>query len=127
MSLADEIRKDPLQYLPEKSLLDFWMFRRGYAMRYATECRLLEDDFGGRLREFEFWLRNKYGIERDGCGVDHIINSFSRNDVEAFENFFALRDEFLQTVEENSQDDRRDVHFEHHDLIHILKGARERP
>jgi len=127
MSLADEIRKDPLQYLPEKSLMDFWVFRQGYAMRYAMECHLRDDDFGGSLWEFEFWLRNKYGIERDSCSVYRIINSFSRNDVEALENFFALRDEFLQTVEEDSQDNRQEVHFERHDLIHILKGVRERP
>lgn len=127
MSLADEIRKDPLQYLPEKSLLDFWQFRNGYAIRYAMECSLPDDDFGGRLREFEFWLRDKYGIKADSLNVDSIIDSFSSNNVEAFESFFALRDEFLQTVKADPQDGAREVHFEYHDLIYMLKGIRERP
>lgn len=127
MSLADEIRKDPLQYLPEKSLLDFWIFQEGYSMRYAMEYHLRDDGFGGHLKEFEFWLREKFGIDQDACNVDRIIDSFSSSNVEAFENFFALRDEFLHTVKTDPQDGQWEVQYEHHDLIHILKGVRERP
>jgi hypothetical protein len=127
MSLADEVRKNLLQYLPEKSLLDFWIFQSGYSLRYGMECHLRDDGFGGHLREFEFWLRDKYDIKRDSWGPDRIIDSFSSSNVEAFENFFALRDEFLQAMEADSKNGPREVHYEHHDLIYILKSARERP
>lgn len=96
-------------------------------MRYAMECHLRDDGFGGHLREFEFWLRDKFGIKQDGWNIDRIIDSFSSSNAEAFENFFSLRDEFLQTAEAESQSGPWEAHYEHRDLIHMLKSVRERP
>jgi hypothetical protein len=127
MSLADEIHRDPLQYLPEISLMALWKFQNGYSYRCHSEGRHFEDDFNGRGREFEDWIRARFGVPRDSCNVITIIDSFSRNNQEAFHNYFALRDEFLKPYEASSSDAQPPVQIEPTDLVQLLKGIRERP
>jgi hypothetical protein len=127
MSLADEIRKDPLRYLPEISLMGLWKFQNGYSFRCYLEGRFFDDDFHGRGREFEDWIRARFSVPPDSCNVVCIIDSFSGNNEDAFYFYFALRDEFLKSTESNSREAPPSIQSEPADLIQLLKKIRERP
>jgi hypothetical protein len=85
MHLFDAIRKDPLNYLPEVSLMGLYMFYSGYSFRYHVEGYFLEDNVNHQA--FDSWIRARFGVGRNYFNIFSIVRSFAANDGEAFHNF----------------------------------------
>jgi hypothetical protein len=119
------IREEPLKYLPEVSLTVLWMFYMGYIFRYYKEGHSLEDDVDHQA--FDCWLRARFGVSKSYFNIFAIVQSFASNDAKAFDDFFALRDEFLRTADTHKRSDSIHWPIEQVTLIDLLKKIRERP
>ena len=121
----NDIREDPLKYLPEVSLTVLRMFYMGYIFRYYKEGHSLEDDVDHQA--FDSWIRARFGVSRSYFNVFSIVRSFAANDADAFHDFFALRDEFLRTADTHTKSDPIRWTIEQVSMIDLLKKIRERP
>ena len=101
------------------------MFHQGYAFRFYMEGHSLEDDIDHQ--EFDSWIRARFGVSRSYFNIISVVRSFAASDAEAFHDFFALRDEFLRTVNGYKKPAPALLAIERLNLIDLLKKIRERP
>ena len=125
MNLMNAIREEPLKYLPEVSLMALWMFHQGYAFRYYMEGHSLEDDIDHQ--EFDSWIRARFGVGRSYFNIIAVVRSFAASDAEAFHDYFALRDEFLETTDAHEKPAKKTLAEERVNQVDLLKKIRERP
>ncbi len=86
------IRKNPLEYLTEKSLIIFDAFWKGYVWRYEIEHK----DYKGfeLLDGFHEFMCVKYRVPSNRNSLN-IAELYSKNQAEAFDLWFADLEEFL--------------------------------
>jgi hypothetical protein len=123
-SVLSTIRENPLDYLPEVSLMVFWQFWRGYDFRCAMEMR--PHDWQFDRRAFTEWLARRFEVYQAMTLNDiDIVCSFTSNEVDAFHRYFDLLEEFTEL---------KDLEYryimpklEPKTLTQIIKDIRERP
>lgn len=92
--VLQSVRREPLRYLPEKSLSLLLAFLRGYAFRCEHEgCRPPWEDPG---RLFHRWLNRHYFGGSPAIHSFRLIYSFSTSEADALDRFFNLLDLFEQ-------------------------------
>lgn len=95
--LLDAIRQRPGMYV-QRCPLQLNSFIQGWHLGKGTVCDM------GYLRAFEKWLARKHGITSSHSWAD-IILFYSEGNVEAFENFWELWDEFHEKLGRGEIDD----------------------
>jgi len=77
-------------------------------------------------KEFWEWLTSRFQLHgADNIGDTTIVSSGSVSEVDAFYNYFALLDEFLQQVPPRSQPDN--PASKRRNFVETLRAIRERP
>jgi len=127
LNILNAIRQTPLNYLPEVSLTALELFESGYRHRCRQQGHSVEDDLGGNWRQFDAWIRERFGVGPSHFHVISIVRSFSANDYEAFHNYFSLRDEFLKLYPAQSEAPNPALSVKCSNLIELLQSIRERP
>lgn len=92
--VLQSMRRDPLRYLPEKSLSLLHSFLGGYTFRCEHEGSRPPWEDPGRL--FHRWLNRHYFGGSPAIGPFRLIYSFSTSEEEALDRLFILLDAFEQ-------------------------------
>lgn len=123
-ALLARIRQNPDVYLPEVSVQAFKHFKNGDGIRSAMEGQPYDWEFD--QREFWSWLEVRFHSQ-DAAALNDavIISSFARNDADAFREYFALLEEFLE--QRSSYECRADGAIDRKDFVGLIKAIRERP
>jgi YD repeat-containing protein len=83
-------------------------------------------DWGFDRREFQEWLCSRFHLDGAAAvGDTGIVSSYSRDDEDAFYNYFAFLDEFRSST--HSQKRFTPWEAQHKDFIGVIKAIRERP
>jgi hypothetical protein len=120
------IKENPLDYLPEKSLSLFRAFWDGYSWRYEIE---FNENETFRLPEgFIQFINQKYRNETTH-GPFSVINLYSRNEAEAFDNFFENLNDFVSQASSEKTKFYVNVsgNYQRTSLFALLKEVRKRP
>lgn len=91
-TLLRKLRERPGMYLGHDSLPLLQAFLNGYVFAGGEGAEELQS----LLREFGMWIGSKYSVAsaHDWCSI---IQFYHRRESEAFEAFFGLMDEFLDS------------------------------
>lgn len=91
-SILDTIRERPAMYLGVKSLTALWFFLHGFEM---ARSRFEKESAPELPRHFSDWVAYRLHLESDWSGFwRHAILARVRNEEDAFDRFYELRDEF---------------------------------
>lgn len=123
-SFLISVREAPLQFLPEPSLRSFFHFRGGYSHRFAVEGRSMNWQYN--RREFHGWLCKRYRlIGAESLADTTIVTLFSDSEGEAFQAYFDLLEEYLQSAVTVEQKPVRSI--EKKDFSQMLIAIRQSP
>jgi hypothetical protein len=123
-SLLQSIRDSPLSFLPRESLPALRAFKDGYSWRHSLEGMIF--DWGLNGREFHRWLCGRFRQSYAESIADiTIVSSHSTNEVDAFQRYFSLLNEYIdegQPVEKPIKWDGEPA-----DFAGVIKAIRDKP
>ena len=98
INLLYEIKKKPAIYIGEMSITKLSMFLGGYHYAY-WELGIAQSGDDQLLEAFQGWIQTRFNVQISQSW-NNIILFHSPNAQEAFENFYELLNEFLESYDE---------------------------